>query len=187
MLNYLERYLKYKKERFKMLKRIYQTFGLPLLFMLLTACSQNSPIKEGEGSKIIGTITYDRVPVEVDSMGTAQLNYAKTYRGTGKYLLIKALDENAQVLAQTTTNNKGEYLLYVPEDTPVKIRAYARMFKKDIWDLSVVDNTNMKAMYVLEGALHSSGKNTTRRSLHAASGWDGQQYSGARNAAPFAI
>jgi len=52
---------------------------------------------------------------------------------------------------------------------------------------SIVDNTNLKAMYVLEGELHNSGESTTRRDLHAASGWDGVQYTGARDAAPFAI
>jgi hypothetical protein len=170
-----------------MLKKIYVTLGLTFLLMLLSACSGSSPVKEGEGSKIIGTITYDRVPVEVDATGSARLNYAKTYKSTGKYLLIKALDENAQVLAQTTSNDKGEYTLYVPEDIPVKIRVYARMFKENVWDLSVVDNTNLKSMYVLEGALHTSGKNTTRRNLHAASGWDGKSYSEPRDAAPFAI
>jgi hypothetical protein len=155
--------------------------------MLLLSCSGNTPVKEGEGSKIIGTITYDRVPVEVDASGSARLNYANTYKSTGKYLLIKALDENDQVLAQTSTNQQGEYTLYVPENIPVKIRAYARMFKEDVWDLSVVDNTNFKSMYVIEGALHTGGTSTTRRSLHAASGWDGHSYSGARDAAPFAI
>ncbi|CAA6823264.1 MAG: Unknown protein [uncultured Sulfurovum sp.] len=170
-----------------MFKKTYKFLGLTLLLLLLSACSGISPVQEGEGSKIIGTVTYDRVPVEVDGSGTARLNYAKTYKSTGKYLLIKALDNQEQVLAQSITNNKGEYTLYVPENTPVKIRVYARMFKENVWDLSVVDNTNLKAMYVLEGALHDSGQNTTKRNLHAASGWDGQSYSGPRDAAPLAI
>ena len=170
-----------------MLQKIYETLGLALLLILLSACSAQNIIKDSKDTKIIGTITYDRVPVAVDNTGNARLNYAKTYRGTGKYLLIKALDNQSQVLAQTTTNDKGEYTLSVPKDTPVKIRAYARMFKQDAWDLSVVDNTNLKAMYVIEGTLHDSGKSTTRRNLHAPSGWDGQRYAGTRDAAPFAI
>ncbi|HIP50895.1 MAG TPA: hypothetical protein EYG94_02305 [Campylobacterales bacterium] len=170
-----------------MLKTIYKVLGMSILLLFLSSCSQHILDTKEDGVKIIGTITYDRVPVKVDAMGTAQLNYAGTYKSTGKYLVVKALDENSQVLAQATTDHKGEYTIYVPEDTPVKIRAYARMFKEGVWDLSVVDNTNLKSMYVIEGALYNSGKNTTRRNLHAASGWDGQQYSGTRNAAPFAI
>jgi len=117
-----------------MLKKIYGTLGLILLLILSSGCSQNTPVIEGDGAKIIGTITYDRVPVQVDAVGTAALNYAQTYAATGKYLLIKALDEQGQVLAQTTTNDKGKYTLYVPKNTSVKIRAYARMFKKDVTD-----------------------------------------------------
>lgn len=186
MLHYI-RDTKTIKERFKMLEKIYKTLGLITLLFMLISCTGNNPVKEGEGAKIIGTVTYDRVPVEVDATGSAKLNYANTYKGTGKYLLVKALDENNQVLAQTTTSANGEYTLYVPENTLVKIRVYARMFKEDVWDLSVVDNTNQKSMYVIEGGLHSSGDTPSRRDLHAASGWDGQGYSMPRDAAPFAI
>jgi len=186
MLNYI-RDISLQKERFKMLRKLYKTLGPVLLLLTLTACTGNNPLKEGEGSKIIGTITYDRVPVEVDASGSARLNYGKTYKGTGKYLLVKAIDENGQMLAKTTTNNRGEYTLYVPEDRLVKIRVYARMFKEDGWDLSVVDNTNQQSMYVIEGTLHSSGTAPSQRDLHAASGWDGQGYSMPRDAAPFAI
>ena len=97
------------------------------------------------------------------------------------------MDENGQVLAQTTTNNAGDYTIYVPKNTSVKIRAYARMFKEDVWDLSVVDNTNQQSQYAIEGEFHSSGEEATQRDLHASSGWDGQGYSQSRDAAPFAI
>jgi len=170
-----------------MLKDVFKTLIVLIFTFIVIGCSGNKPVKEGEGAKIIGTITYDRVPVQVDATGIAKLDYARTYKGTGKYLLIKAIDENGQVLAQTTTDDQGEYTMYVPKDIDIKIRAYARMFKKDVWDLSVVDNTNLKSMYVIEGALHDSGDGTSRRDLHAASGWDGQSYSAPRDAAPFAI
>lgn len=172
---------------FKMFKIVSQTLGFITLLLTLTACTGTGPVEKGEGVKIIGTVTYDRVPVKVDNFGSASLDYPKTYAGTGKYLLIKALDDKNQMLAQTTTNAKGEYTLYVPENTLVKIRVYARMFKEDVWDLSVVDNTKQKSNYVLEGQLHTSGTQTSKRDLHAASGWDGQSYSQPRDAAPFAI
>jgi len=170
-----------------MLKNGYKVLTLFFLISTIIGCTGNAPVKEGEGSKIIGTITYDRVPVAVDPTGMVRLDYNNIHKETGKYLLVKALDENGQALAQTTTNGNGEYTLYVPKNIPIKIRVYARMFKEGIWDLSVVDNTNVKSMYVIEGELHDSGDGTTKRSLNATSGWDGQSYSGKREAAPFAI
>ncbi|CAA6806011.1 MAG: Unknown protein [uncultured Sulfurovum sp.] len=166
-----------------MLKIIHALF----LLLFITACTGMDPVQENEGVKIMGTITYDRVPVEVDMTGSAKLNYANTYRATGKYLLIKALDKNNQVLSKTSSDHEGKYTLKVPENTAIKIRVYARMFKENVWDLSVVDNTNQKSMYVIEGELYNSGENTNVRDLHAASGWDGQSYAQPRDAAPFAI
>jgi len=61
------------------------------------------------------------------------------------------------------------------------------MYKKDFWDVSVVDNTNMKALYVLEGKYHDSGTKQNIRNLHAPSGWSGTEYTSGRRAAPFAI
>ena len=159
-----------------------------LIFLLLfVGCTPDGPVPIGEGSKIIGTVTYDRVPSATNRYGEVKLDYDNIQLKTAKYVVVKALDENDQVLAETTTNGRGEYVLYVPKNTNVKIRVYARMFKEGVWDLSVVDNTNMKAQYVIEGGLHDSGDGTTKRDLRAASGWDGQSYSGPRDAAPFAI
>lgn len=170
-----------------MLKAIAKLMVIQLAMFMIVGCSGNQLVKDGEGVKITGVVTYDRVPVEADSMGSARLNYDKTYSATGKYLLVKAIDANGQVVSKTTTDQNGQYNLNVPENTPVKIRVYARMFKDNVWDVSVVDNTNQKSNYVLEGALHNSGTKTTQRDLHASSGWGGQGYTQPRDAAPFAI
>ena len=169
-----------------MLQKLHLFFLFPLLLILFSGCN-TEPVAVGEGSKIIGTVTYDRVPSKVNAYGEVKLDYNNIQLKTAKYVVVKALDENDQVLAETTTNGRGEYVLYVPKNTNVKIRVYARMLKKGVWDLSVVDNTNMKAQYVIEGGLHNSGDGTTKRDLRAASGWDGYSYSGSRDAAPFAI
>ena len=66
-----------------MLSLLHKTLKLLIFTLLITACSDISPVPAGEGSKIIGTITYDRVPVDVDAMGSARLNYCwdtKNYR-----------------------------------------------------------------------------------------------------------
>jgi len=170
-----------------MVKKGYRLLTLMVLTMIMIACNGNQPVKKGEGAKIIGTVTYDRVPVSIDSMGTSRLDYNNIRKETGKHLLIKALDENSQVLATTTTDENGHYTVYIPKNIPIKIRVYARMFQENKWDVLVVDNTNLKSMYVIEGGLHDSGSGTSQRDLHASSGWDGQRYSSTREAAPFAI
>ena len=164
-----------------------QKLHLFFIFLLFIGCTPDGPVAVGEGSKIIGTVTYDRIPSKTNAYGEVKLDYDNIQSKTAKYVLVKALDKNGKLLAETTTNSKGEYVLYVPKNIDVRIRVYARMFKKDVWDLSVVDNTNMKAQYVIEGELYNSGNGTTKRDLRASSGWNGQSYSGSRDAAPFAI
>jgi hypothetical protein len=170
-----------------MFKTIFPFFSLLFFLIFISGCSQISPPKEGDGVKIIGTVTYDRVPVKVSNYGMVKLDYPNTIKETAKHLLLKVLDKNEQVLSQTTTDKNGNYTVYVPKNTKVKIRVYARMLKENIWDVSVADNTQQKALYVIEGALHDSGNKTTRRNLHASSGWNGSKYVGERDAGPFAI
>ena len=166
-----------------MLKHITLSF---IILLSIIGCKEGLT-PTGDGVKIIGTITYDRIPVKNDNYGLISLDYGNIHPESAKNILIKALDENDAVLYETSSDNKGKYTVYVPKNTNVKIRIYARMYKKDSWDVSVVDNTNMKSMYVIEGKLHNSGTKGAIRNLHANSGWDGQSYSGSRDAGPFAI
>ena len=53
--------------------------------------------------------------------------------------------------------------------------------------MQVKDNTSGNALYVLQGSLASAASGNSSRDLHAASGWGGSRYTGARAAAPFAI
>ena len=170
-----------------MFKSFFISIPLTLLLLFLVGCSQNSLVSPGEGVKISGTITFDRVPVKIESYGLVKLDYNNIQKVAGKNLLVKAVDKSGQVLYQTSTDNKGQYTVYVPENTDVKIRAYARMLQENKWDVAVVDNTNQKAIYVLEGGLHDSGSSAARRDLHASSGWNSNGYTGTRDAAPFAI
>jgi len=169
-----------------MLKYKLHSLSFTLLLFFIIGCTP-SPVAKGEGVEISGTITYDRVPVKIGNYGLISLDYTKIHKETGKNLLIKAIDENGVVLYETTSNNKGKYTIYVPKSTNVKIRVYARMSKKGAWDVSVVDNTNLKALYVIEGTLANSGTEAIIRDLHADSGWNGQGYAYPRDAAPFAI
>lgn len=141
----------------------------------------------GGGIPITGTITYDRVPVDISYGGIAKLDYTQTRKLPSKYVVVKAIDKDGKAIAETVTDKNGRYTLHVPSDEEIKIRVYARMYMKDFWDVSVVDNTNNKALYVMEGAYHTSASDPNLRNLNAASGWTGSDYKGIRTAAPFAI
>ena len=162
---------------------------LPLIMFLFftTGCSQIGGLTPKDGVKITGTVSFDRVPVKIETYGMIKLNYNNIQKVVAKNILVKAISDDGESLYETTTDKNGQYNLYVPKNTNVKIRVYARMFQKDRWDVSVVDNTSQKAMYVIEGAYHNSGTKATRRNLHASSGWGGYGYIGPRDAAPFAI
>ena len=171
-----------------MFKNLFYTLFLVILLSFMTGCSQVGGITSPtDGVKITGTVTFDRVPVKIETYGMIKLDYNNIQKVTAKNILIKAIGENGESLYETTTDKNGIYNLYVPENTKVKVRAYARMFQKGKWDVSVADNTAQKAMYVMEGELRNSGTSTTKRNLHAASGWGGYGYTGSRDAAPFAI
>jgi hypothetical protein len=117
----------------------------------------------------------------------AKLDYDNIKRVSSKNIVIKAIGRDGKTISETRTDKEGRYSLSVGSNKDVKIRAYARMYKKGFWDVSVVDNTNMKALYVLEGKYHNSGNKQNIRNLHAPSGWGGTDYSSGRIAAPFAI
>ena len=171
-----------------MFKKKIMYLLLTMILMLIVGCSQGSgPVKSGDGVKILGTVTYDRVHGSLDRYGLVKLDYANSEKSTIKHAVIKALDKNEQVLYETTSDENGAYVVYVPKNLDVKIRVYARMYQENKWDVSVVDNTQLKAMYVIEGNYHDSGDKTMIRDLHASSGWGGSGYSGERDAAPFAI
>ncbi|MGW8369996.1 MAG: hypothetical protein ACWGPN_15135, partial [Gammaproteobacteria bacterium] len=82
-----------------------------------------------------------------------------------------------------------------PAQSQVRIRVNARLLKtgaSPTWDFSVVDNggvidNNAKPLYVLDGSSFNSGTQDWVVNLNADSGWGGNNYTGLRAAAPFAI
>jgi len=165
-----------------MLKKII--YIVPFL-LLIIGCSQQPKLPKDKVA-ISGVLTFDRVPATF-GYGLANLDYTRTLKSPVKGVMVKAINKSGKVIATTQSDAEGRYSLFVDKNENVKIRVYARLYKKGFWDVSVVDNTNQKAMYVMEGAFHNSGKKHNIRSLHASSGWDGNGYSKDRIAAPFAI
>ncbi len=133
-----------------------------------------------------GTVTYDLVPSNSNSIG---LDYDNIRRESVKGVPIDAINSSNQSVASTITDASGHYSFSVPNNTQMKIRVSAKMLQTSTpsWDVKVVDNTNSNALYVMEGALSSSGTADSQRNLNAASGWSGTSYTSSRTAAPFAV
>ncbi len=136
---------------------------------------------------IRGTITYDLVPHKSSGHG---LDYNKTTHEKAKLVVVEAVKEDGTIIKSTTTDENGTYVLAALSlSTPIKIRVSAKMLKtgEPGWDVKVVDNTNDKALYVMEGTLASIDSTNNIRNLNAPSGWTGDDYTQPRVAAPFAI
>ncbi|HBH88947.1 MAG: hypothetical protein CMK04_02420 [Ponticaulis sp.] len=135
---------------------------------------------------ISGTITYDSVPHNPTTSG---LNYNATEQLPARGVTVQLLNGSGSVLETTQTDATGDYSFSVASDTNVRVRARAEIVETGTpgWDVSVTDNTNSNALYVLSGSLTSSGTADSTRDLHAASGWGGTSYTSTRAAAPFAI
>ena len=136
---------------------------------------------------ISGTVTYDHIPHKTQSRG---LNYGAMSQEPARGVVVALLDNQGKIIKQTTTNEVGKYRFTVDASTDFRVQAQARLRKtvSSIWDVKVTDNTAGNALYVMQGALKSSGdKSSQTRNLHAPSGWDGNDYTKVRVAAPFAI
>jgi len=135
---------------------------------------------------ISGIVTYDLVPANSDHIG---LDYDAIRKEVVKGVRVDAIDSSNKSLVSTTTDSSGQYTFSVPNNTQMKIRVSAKMLQTSTpsWDVKVVDNTNSNALYVMEGALSSSGTADSQRNLNAASGWGGTAYTSSRTAAPFAV
>jgi hypothetical protein len=131
-------------------------------------------------------VTYDRVPLNPATNG---LNYAAITQEPARGIVVEALDSTGSILETTVADASGQYSVTVNDNTDVQIRARAKLVETTVatWDVTVRDNTNGDADYVLAGALTNSGTANSTRNLNAPSGWGGASYTGTRAAAPFAI
>jgi hypothetical protein len=155
--------------------------------------TEESANSEDKGVRIIGKITYDRIPVKSSAIG---LNYNNIREESAKQVIIKlvknscATTNSSDIIATTTTDDNGNYEFNnLPTNQDARICVYAQMKREGVggWSLKVVDNTNADALYTMQSNLFSIGENSTRRNLNASSGWGGSGYSSTRTAAPFAI
>ncbi len=181
--------------------------GLILLVALLTlsGCGGGSSDSISGTAGLSGKITFDSVPAvasspDLDGDRTARLDYSQIKQLPARGVLVEAIADSGVAIASTQTDANGNYLLSLPVNTRVRIRASARMLQKAgsgaSWDFSVRDNTSSgylipgsaAALYAIEGAQFVTDTTNPARDLHAASSWNGSAYTaGGRAAAPFAI
>ncbi len=154
---------------------------------VLTATTNKETESQVSQVTLSGQITYDRVPHNLDGIG---LDYSNTMQLPVRQASLRILDASGDILAISKTDEQGLYQVLVPVDTELRVEVLAELFEADPelnWLTRVVDSANNDSLFVLQGALASSGNQNQQRNLRAASGWDGIEYSGTRSAAPFAI
>ncbi|HUO66688.1 MAG TPA: hypothetical protein VMV37_04080, partial [Gammaproteobacteria bacterium] len=134
-----------------------------------------------------GTVTFDLVPT-ANVSGAWKLDYANTESAPARGVTVQVIN-GSTVVATTTTDGAGAYSLTVPSNENVFVRARAEMdlSGSPSWSVSVTDNTQGDALWVLDSATFLLGANGAVQDLHAASGWGGSSYTATRAAAPFAI
>ncbi len=149
--------------------------------VVITVNTANAP----QTVTVSGKITYDNVPHNTATNG---LDYASTTQDPVRGATIQVLQGNS-IIATSKTTATGDYSFELPSLTDVKIRVRAEIIQSSTssWDVQIVDNTNSKAIYVLDSAIFSTGVSNQSRNLNAPSGWGGTSYTSTRAAAPFHV
>lgn len=133
---------------------------------------------------VSGRVTFDRLPFNsVQGTGLSSTPVVSPAREV-------VVELTGAAATPTTTDAGGYYAFTVPESSNVSILARVQMLRTGsapTWNFRVLNNTNSDAIYVLQGSTSNVGTTNVTRDLHAASGWNGSTYTGARHAAPFAI
>ena len=136
-----------------------------------------------------GMVTFDRVKPTINRNGQIYLDYANAQIKPVRGVVIELLDSLNSVIDTTFTNDNGEYAFTVSPNRAVKVRVKAQLDAPN-YSISLKDNTQNNALYVLDGRLAGSGGEALQtRDLHASLGWNlvSQSYSAERQSAPFAI
>lgn len=134
---------------------------------------------------VSGTATYDSIPNKVSGAPYGSLDYANTTTKPIRGVTVQAIAsaDGTTELARTTSSDQGGYAMSVPSNTQFFLRVRAELLKTSgtgTWNVTVQDNTQGDALYVLDGAPLSSGTANRVVNFKAASGWNGNSYTGQR-------
>lgn len=170
--------------------------GMASLFstVLLASCGGGggspSPAPPPSSSLTVsGTAEYQSVAIG----STGSLNYgAQTFKPI-RGATVQLLNAAGTVLATTATNATGAYS-FPAVNTPsgaVRVRVRAEYTSTaaggPATNITINDNTNTDALYVLESAGVTPAGATQTIDVRAGSGWGGSSYTGTRSAGPFAV
>lgn len=135
---------------------------------------------------VYGNFSFDSVPI---NNKTASLDFEKTSSNPAANIMIKAIDNEGNILAKSLTDERGFFELALKKGLEVTLVATAEIHLQENvpWNVSILDNTKDNILHVFEGAKFSIGDTDIIKNLHANSGWNGTTYEGKRSAAPFAI
>jgi uncharacterized protein YxjI len=132
-----------------------------------------------EATDVSGVVYYERIHPK--NLGTASyLDKDNITKERAKEVQVEAIDPMGNRIASTFTDRDGVYILNdIADFSRIKIRVSAKMFKKNRWDVKVIDNTNGDALYVIEGSIFDVGSTNKIRDLTATTS--------NQSSAPFAI
>ncbi|MEM9172966.1 MAG: hypothetical protein AAGA84_09700, partial [Pseudomonadota bacterium] len=145
---------------------------------------------------VSGKARYESVPY---SSAAGGLSYGTTTYLPIRRATVQLVDaaNGTTVLAQTTTDNNGDYsmtAMAAGTSVFVRVRAELKQAGTPGWDVEVRDNTSNpaldladRALYVLDGAAFNASPGTQTVDLDAPSGWTGAGYGNTRAAAPFSV
>ncbi|MDH3645299.1 MAG: thrombospondin type 3 repeat-containing protein [Gammaproteobacteria bacterium] len=133
---------------------------------------------------VSGTVTFDRVP---HNPATNGLDYGSITSNPVRNAVVELIT-GGSVIATVETDSLGNYTVQAPINSDVIVRVRVETVRVGLpgWNVRVVDNTQMDALYVLQSASFNTGVADVVQDLHASSGWDGSSYAAERKAGPFA-
>ena len=151
-----------------------------------TSVVSTCAIDSTDNTVVSGTVTFDRVLHTNNALDYSNI-ISQVVRGAVVEIVC---NDDGLTLVAGITGKDGSFNLSLPKNTEnifVRVKAQMENAGTPAWNFMVVDNTQNKALYVLDGSSFDLGVDPVMRNLHAPSGWDGSSYATVRAAAPFAI
>ena len=140
-------------------------------------------------TNVAGSITFVRILPGPPAQG---LNYASPQVRPARGVLVRARNTTTQaVLASVATGNNGDYVLNVPNTTPIRIEVVSQMTRTGTfpnWNFRVQDGVAGNAPYVYTDNVTFDSSAGGARDVNIPSGFNAAgTVTGTRASAPFAI